>query len=31
MFADDACLYTIGKSVREVQMSLLKYVTNADE
>ncbi len=22
MFADDACLYTIGKSVSEVQMSL---------
>ncbi len=31
MFADDACLYTIGKSVSEVQMSLRKCVTNADE
>ncbi len=31
MFADDACLYTIGKSVSEVQMSLQKCVTNADE
>ncbi len=33
MFADDACLYTIGKSVSEVQMSLQKCVPNinADE
>ncbi len=31
MFADDSYLYTIGKSVREVQMSLQKYVTNAGE
>ncbi len=31
IFADDACLYTIGKSVSEVQLSLQKCVTNADE
>ncbi len=31
MFADDVCLYTIGKSVSEVQMSLQKCVTNADD
>ncbi len=31
MFADDACLYAIGKSVRGVHMSLHKCVTNADE
>ncbi len=31
MFADDACLYTICKSVSEVQISLQKCVTNADE
>ncbi len=31
MFPDDACLYTIGKSVGEVQMSLQKCVTNSDE
>ncbi len=31
MFADDPCLYTIGKSVSEVQMSFQKCVTNADE
>ncbi len=31
MFADYACLYTIGKSVSEVQMPLQKCVTNADE
>ncbi len=31
MFADDACLYTIGKNVSEVQMSLQQCVTNADE
>ncbi len=31
MFADDVCLYTIGKSVREVQMSVQKCVTNADD
>ncbi len=31
MFADYACLYTICKSVSEVQISLQKCVTNADE
>ncbi len=31
MFANYTCLYTIGKSVSEVQMSLQKCVTNADE
>ncbi len=30
MFADDPCLYTIGKSVREIQLSLQKGVTNED-
>ncbi len=31
MFANDACLYTFAKSVSELQMSLQKCVTNADE
>ncbi len=31
MFADDVCLYTIGKNVRELQMALQKCVTNADD
>ncbi len=31
MYLFFACLYTIGKSVMEVQMSLQKCVTNADE
>ncbi len=31
MFADDTCLYTIGKSVMEIQMSLQKCLTNTDE
>ncbi len=31
MFGDDACLYTIGKSVSEVPMPLQKCVTNVDE
>ncbi len=31
MFADDAYLYTIGKCVSEVKMSLQKCVSNADE